>query len=735
VKLTRRAQEVADLVALGLTNREIAERLFISERTVEWHLEQILNKLGFTSRSQVAAWIGRSQTESPVAAPRTRPRGNLPSRFTSFVGRDADTSSLREVVKANRLVTVTGPGGTGKTSLALRAAEELASGYPDGAWFCDLAPVAEAALVGDAVAQAVGLKRTTQDRLGAVREHLRDKSVLLILDNCEHLVAAASAVARAILEGCPDAHILATSRAALGVIGEAIYRLRPLDQKDAILLFGQRAEATSPGFRVDDANAESVAEICRRLDGVPLAIELVVPRLRVQSASELATAVLDPSWQQESDERHGSLHTLALWSYRLLTPEQQALFRQLGVFAGWFDADDAAALMRAEVVPASVLLSALVEQSILVYEYTAKGARYRLLETLKAFALEQLATSGDLKAAQRSHAERIVWLAERLDVMLNARPTTPRAKMLAMVDDVRAAMGWLIEADPRRAAWLSFAMNQTWIWSGRALEALHWSERTLAAAPDQSAERCWNLFAHASLLAELGRDEEARFWLAQGEAMADMPEHAALKALSVNTSALIRGALGDHQDAIRLNQDAIKAFSRTGDEQQLSRALNHTAMSMLFLGQAAESRQLAERALEILRRVNSERAIYVVDTLAQANALLGELGEAKRNWIEVTEHGLDQGWGQDVNLPGGLFGLALVAGLRGKNHLALRLHYCAQRTMAEVGGIYAEPISPREKELISRLEEEAGPDAVAILRTESEALTPEKALELARAEV
>jgi hypothetical protein len=140
---------------------------------------------------------------------------------------------------------------------------------------------------------------------------------------------------------------------------------------------------------------------------------------------------------------------------------------------------------------------------------------------LKAFALEQLATSGDLKAAQRSHAERIVWLAERLDVMLNARPTTPRAKMLAMVDDVRAAMGWLIEADPRRAAWLSFAMNQTWIWSGRALEALHWSERTLAAAPDQSAERCWNLFSHASLLAELGRDEEARFWLAQGEAMAD----------------------------------------------------------------------------------------------------------------------------------------------------------------------------------------------------------------------
>jgi tetratricopeptide (TPR) repeat protein len=304
-----------------------------------------------------------------------------------------------------------------------------------------------------------------------------------------------------------------------------------------------------------------------------------------------------------------------------------------------------------------------------------------------------------------------------------------------MVDDVRSALGLLLEVDPRRAAWLSFAMNQTWIWSGRALEALHWSERTLAAAPDQSAERCWNIFAHASLLAELGREEEARAWLARGEANADRSELASLKALTIIESARIHDALGDHQDALRLNEDAIKAFSRTGDEQQLSRALNHTAMSMLFLGQAAESRQFAERALEILRRVDSQRAIYAVDTLAQANALLGELGEAKRNWIEVTEHCLDQGWGQDVNLPGGLFGLALVAGLRGKNQLALRLHYCAERTMAEVGGIYAEPITPRENELISRLEEEAGPDAVAILRTESEALTPEKALELARAEV
>jgi predicted ATPase len=720
-------------VALGLTNREIAGRLFISQRTVEWHLEQILNKLGFTSRSQVAAWVGRSQVELPSPTPRIRPRRNLPAQFTSFVGREMDASTLTRLIQDNRLVTLTGPGGTGKTRLAVRVAEFMQPDFPDGARFCDLAPVADGGLVGDAIAQAIGLNRAAADRLDSVHEHLQESSALLVLDNCEHVVATVAMVARDILQACPDVRILSTSRIPLGLLGETVYRLKPLDHDDAVRLFSERAEGATPGFRIDAANAGSVAAICRHLDGVPLAIELVVPRLRVQSAQELATAVLDPARQVRSDERHGSLHSLAQWSYRLLEPEQQALFRRLGVFAGWFDTDDAAAVAPSGT-PVPVLLSALVEQSMLVYEQTAVSGRYRLLEILRTFALEQLAIKGEQKAAQLDHAERIISLAERLDIIHDRGPIPSRPKVAAMVDDVRAALALLFDLNPRRAAWLCAAMAETWAGTGRALEAAHWSERALEANPDPSPERCWNLFTHATLLAQLGRNDEAWFWLAEGEALADAPNNADLRATTIVARARSHDAVGDSQGALDLRDEAIKAFSRDRNEHQLSLALAHTAMSLLFLGRAAEAREAAQRAIEIFRRVNPELVVYPTDTLAQAHAFLGELDQAKQRWIEVCELNGDLGWGYDMFIQTGLFGLALVAGLRGKNEVALRLHYCAERTMANGGGYYVEPITRMEVEVIARLEAEAGPGAVATLRAQGEALTFTSAVLLAKAE-
>jgi predicted ATPase/DNA-binding CsgD family transcriptional regulator len=734
-KLTRRAHEVAGLVALGLTNRVIAQRLFLSERTVEWHVEQIFNKLGFTSRSQVAAWVARSEVDALVLMPVLRPRGNLPAQLTTFVGRDREVSDLFELVTTNRLVTVTGPGGTGKTRLALRLAEELQSDFPHGTWLCDLAPVAEALLVGDAVAQGLGVKRTARDRLGAAREFLHERSVLLVLDNCEHVLAASAAVARDLLAACPGVRIVATSRMALGVIGEAVYGLNPLEQEDAIHLFGQRGEAAAPGFRLDRANADAVAAICRRLDGVPLAIELVVPRLRVQSADQLAAAVLDPAWQVHSDERHGSIHALADWSYRLLKSPEPALFRRLGVFAGWFDAEDATAVAPEAGMPVPVLLGGLVEHSMLVHEQTPSGPRYRLLEILRAFALEKLEDAGELEIARLCHADRMVWLVERVD-MVPRQGLALRPKATAMVDDVRAALGQLLEVDPRRAARLSAAMAMTWIFSGRALEGLRWSELALAAHSDPSPERCHNLFAHAFLLVDLGRKEEARDWFAKGEALADLPEHAALGTEFILTRAMFLSRVGDHQAANDLQEEAIKASSREGDDWHLSRALNHSAMSLLSLGRASEARESALRAIEIYRRrLDPTRLVYTLDSLAMADVLLGELDEARQCWLEALELDLDTGWGWEAGVISVcLFGLTLVAGLRGKKHVALRLHYYAERLMAEVNASYDETISPKEAELVARLEAEAGPEAAAILRAEGEALSPEMAIKIAKTE-
>jgi len=558
--------------------------------------------------------------------------------------------------------------------------------------------------------------------------------VLLVLDNCEHLLAASAAVARDLLAACAGARILATSRTPLGVIGETVYGLKPLEQTDAIDLFKQRGEAAAPGFRLDTSNAGAVAAICRRLDGIPLAIELVVPRLRVQSADQLAAALLEPAWQARSDERHGSLRALADWSYQLLEPDEQALFRRVGVFAGWFDAEDAAAIEPAAGTSIPVRLAALVEHSMLVQEQTPRGSRFRLHEILRTFALEQLEDAGELEAARLSHADRIVWLVERIDHVQHHGPPL-RAKAMSMADDVRAAMGVLLMVNPRRAAWLCSLMAQTWEWSGRAIEWLRWSDLALDANPDPSPERCWNLSSHALMLAALGRNDEARAWFAKAEALADLPEHAAMRRPFTLKRALVHEMLGDHETAFRVRDEAIQESSREGDDWTLARALNHSSMSLLFLSRAAEARELAQRSIEIYQRVDPSRLIYVWDTLAMADVMLGELDEARQCWLQAAEQGLDMGWGSEAGiLTTCLFGLALVSGLRGRYQVAIRLHHCAVRRREEEDQTYDDPTSSQEAELVAGLEAEAGPKAAAILRAEGEALSPEMAVELARTE-
>src|SRR4029077_7343457 len=307
VELTRRGKEVAELVGLGLTNREIAQRLFLSERTVEWHVEQIMNRLGFTSRSQIAAWMAASQAGSPRRVPGGKRRGNLPASLTAFVGRQHELAAVEDLVAGNRLVTLTGPGGIGKTRLALELAARLGPRYPDGAWMCDLAPLADSALLGAPRVETSGITPSSVNRLEAVREHLRDRACVLVLDNCEHLLAASSAVAQDLLATSADLRILATSRTPLSVIGEAVWRLDALPEEEAVDLFALRAGAAAPEFRVDPSNSEAVATICSRLDRVPLALELVSPRMRLLTVQELAQRVLEPVAGGTATGRHGSL--------------------------------------------------------------------------------------------------------------------------------------------------------------------------------------------------------------------------------------------------------------------------------------------------------------------------------------------------------------------------------------------------------------------------------------------
>jgi tetratricopeptide (TPR) repeat protein len=328
----------------------------------------------------------------------------------------------------------------------------------------------------------------------------------------------------------------------------------------------------------------------------------------------------------------------------------------------------------------------------------------------------------------------MVWLAERVDHVPHHGPPL-RAKATSMVDDVRAALGVLLAVNPRRAAWLCAAMAKTWLWSGRALEWLRWSELALAANPDPSPERCWNLFEHAVVLAELGRDDEARAWFAKAEALAGLPEYAALRTRFTLMRALVHDMLGDYESAFRVREEAIQESTREGDDWTLARALNHSSMSLLFLNRATEAREFAQRSIEIYRRVDPSRLLYVLDTLAMADVLLGELDEAWQSWLQASEQGLDTGWGSEAGvLRTCLTGLALVAGLRGKTQVAIRLHYCAHRLREEENGSDHDPTTAMEAELTAGLEAKAGPEAAAMLRAEGEALSPEMAVRLAKAE-
>ena len=707
-RLTPRGQEIAELVALGLTNRAIAERLHVSERTVEWHVEQDMNKLGFSSRSQIAAWVGRSHAESPVPAPRAR--GNLPKQFTSFVGRDLELRMLLDLVSSNRLVTVTGPGGTGKTRLAVRLGEELVGEFQDGAWLCDLAAVTDPSLVADAVAKTLGIKRPGRDRLEASRAHLKERSVLLILDNCEHVAASAAEVAVSLLAAGGGVRILATSRKPLGVIGEAICRLNPLTEQEAVELFKQRLGAAMPDFRMDDAASETIAAICRRLDGLPLAIELVVPRLRVQTPAELAAALLDPAWSRtESSDRHSSLRAVAESSYALMAPAEQGLFRSLGVFAAWFDAQDALAVFSATTLSVPVLLGSLAEQSMVVHEMEP-APRYRLLDTLQAFALQKLDETDEVDAVRLKLAELVVAL---VDVPSN------RLKLAAMIDDVRAALETLFAVRPAVAIKLSCDLMPVWRSDSRYQEALKWNELALAADAAATPQRCRNLFQQAFTLIELGKFDEARPWLEEAEAIADQPGNAELRMATLIPRANCYVEMGDHRTGLALGEEAIERFAAAGDTDALGRALNHSSLCLMGLGRLEEGKAFALRALELQQSPTPAR-MATLDTLAQAHALLGELESARRCWQEALERGVEIGWKNGI--PFCCFGLAYVAGVDGDREEAIRLHLLAERLNSELNVNYYDPIAKPEADLLRRLMAEAKPSDIGRLQTESRQL-------------
>ncbi|MFJ9036152.1 BTAD domain-containing putative transcriptional regulator [Streptomyces sp. NPDC102406] len=460
----------------------------------------------------------RSDAPGPVSGPPAPPQGNLRARLTSFVGRGDDIDAIRAALGRVRLVTLLGPGGAGKTRLSQEAAEGLADAAPDGVWLAELAPVSDPDAVPEAVVSALGARETVlrgagaeelrvaserqgDDPLVRLVEHCTDRRMLVVLDNCEHVIGAAAALAEHLLARCPGLTVLATSREPLGVPGELLYTVEPLPEPYALRLFGERGAAVRPGFTVGQSaeTAAAVGEICRRLDGLPLAIELAAARLRMLTPRQIADRLDDrfrllTSGARTALPRQQTLRAVVDWSWDLLETPERTVLARLSVFSGGCDLAAAEAVCGPDTLEA---LASLVDKSLVVAAPDGDdgddgddGAmRYRLLETVAEYAGDRLDEAGERAAAERAHLTYFRELARTTDPLLRGHGQRAAvARLERDYENLRTALRHAVAARDEQEA-LSLVLSLAWFWQMRDLrsEARLWTTEAAALGPDPFA--------------------------------------------------------------------------------------------------------------------------------------------------------------------------------------------------------------------------------------------------------
>ncbi|MEJ0020358.1 MAG: winged helix-turn-helix domain-containing protein [Acetobacteraceae bacterium] len=509
------AQRPGDLV----TKEELIARAwpdtFVDESNLRVHIAGLRRALrdGEDGARYIATVPGRGYrfvaplgpTDTPPPPVRTSPpirRSTLPGLLTRVIGRETIVATLCEQLPQRRFVTLVGPGGIGKTTVAVAVARELAAAYPDGVVFLDLAPVSDPALMPSALATALGLSIASDNRVPGLVAHLRERQTLLLLDSCEHVVEAAAALTEAIHAGAPGAHILATSREPLRAAGERVHRLAPLESPSGsqrltagealafpgVQLFVERAAASGGGFHLADADAPFVADICRRLDGIALAIELAAGRVDAFGVRDLAARLDDrlrllTGGRRTALPRHQTLGAMLDWSYRLLPDGEQRLLRKLAVFAGDFSLEAALAVAGDDAPRTVELIAILVAKSLIAAEFHGDIAQYRLLDSTRLYCGEKLREAHELAEVSRRHAE---YYRAVLATAEAEHETRPAGEWLAAysrhIDNLRSALHWAFGTDGDRALGIALATVAVPLWVQLSLmgECRIWSERALA---------------------------------------------------------------------------------------------------------------------------------------------------------------------------------------------------------------------------------------------------------------
>jgi predicted ATPase/class 3 adenylate cyclase len=611
-------------------------------------------------------------------------RQNLPVQLTSFVGREHDRARVRELIDQHRLVTLTGSGGCGKTRLAIQVGADLLEQFPDGVRFVDLAPLSDPSLVLDAIAAAVDVKvRQDLSTLDALVEALEGTKTLIVLDNCEHVVAACAKAVSGLLRTGGGIRILATSREPLDLAGETRWRVPSLSLPDgatgmeeigaceAIQLFVDRAAAARPGFALTVANAEPIADICRTLEGLPLAIELAAARAKALSPREILDRLSDRFRLLTGGRgRHQTLHSTIDWSYDLLSEQERALFRRLSVFAGGFDLAAAEAVWP-EGDPLDHI-EHLVDKSLLTVEQlNDESVRYRLLETLRQYGRERLIEAGEEEDMRARHFAHYLMVAEGAYEQRIEDEAASLARLEVDQDDFRVALAW---ARPRPRDLLRLASALGWFWHLRShyREGRRWLEDALATDTEPSRERARALWALSMIVTWQGDAKAARSLAEQSlELWRETGDKLEL-ALALESIGWSHYLANDYIEALRSMEECVEFYRELGSPKLITRGRVAVGQMLAALGDVERTEPLAQETLAEGRALGEPKFVhYSLHYLADCALWRGNPKEAIGLYGDSLRAALD--YGNDMEAACEMQGVAMGLAGSGKEAEGLRL--------------------------------------------------------------
>lgn len=624
---------------------------------------------------------------------------NLPSQFSSFIGRRREREDLRELLHAHRLVTVAGPGGIGKTRLALQAAAEALERFPDGAWFVDLSAIAEGELVAAAVARELHVRAAPPESVeAALSRHLSRRRLLLLLDNSEQVLEAVATIVRSLLSACPGLAVLATSREPLHLAGEQVYRLTSLsapdslsslaqlNEHDAPRLFLERARAVAPSLAVGDGDARPIAEICRKLDGIPLAIELAAARVSALTIEQLDGRLTEKlpllTSADRTQQRHRTLRATLDWSYRLLDSAEKRAFAQFSVFAGSFTLD-ACERVAPSVDGATLdVLQSLVEKSFVQLDPGMPEARFRYLDVIREYAADALLRDGTAEPVARAHAAYYAELAASGRQRSGDSAVAWQRAMDADVANVRAAFDWALQYDPSAAGRLALDVAPYWRHRGTIGEARRSLSAALKAVAGDTPERTALLLAAASF-ATMQDDFERSLALSR-EALDRSPLGSRERGEALFRIAEVEHRRGQLEEATELYRQAQPLFAAAGNARGEMLCIGNLGMAARQQQRFDEARALLHEALQRAqaageRRIAGEFSI----ALGWVTLALNDADGAER-WFE-TAYARDDAEGDAYGRCAAGFGTATVALVQKRSKRALSSYVATLTTAEELG--------------------------------------------------